>query len=129
MKFYVSSRFNKKKEVKALHEQIIAKGHEITRDWTSIALLKPYDADPVTSKVHAQQAIEAVQNSDVHILLSDEQATGMYTELGAALVSNIKTGKPKIFIIGEHNARSIFYFHPSVERVKTIEEVFALLRL
>ena len=49
----------------------------------------------------------------------------MYTELGAAISHYIGQGKPKIFVIGDHTSRSPFYFHTSVNRRKTFDEVLA----
>ena len=56
-------------------------------------------------------------------MLSDEAGTGMYVELGAAIASYLERGKPEIFVIGPHNSRSMFYFHPAVQRVDNLEGV------
>ena len=51
----------------------------------------------------------------------------MYVELGAAIASNLLTGKPKIYAAGEHNSRSMFYFHLSVERFSSAEDVLSVI--
>ncbi len=122
MNIYVSSRFNRKQDVRALYKELEAKGHTITRDWTAKPVMKPYDADPAMSAENAATAVIAVQEADAHIILADEDATGLYVELGAAIASQLQTGKPKIFAVGDHNARTMFYFHPAVKRVKSIQE-------
>lgn len=127
MKVYVSSRFNRKEEVRSLFRALAAKGHTITRDWTQDPVIKPYDADPDSSKSHAIESAKAITGADCHILLTDETATGSYVEFGIAVASNIATGKPRIIVVGSHNARTMFFFHPSVERVETPEEALAKL--
>ena len=46
----------------------------------------------------------------------------MYVEFGIALASNVKTGLPKIYVVGKKNDQSQSYFHPNVHRVSSIEE-------
>lgn len=53
-----------------------------------------------------------------------QKGAGMHVELGAAIATAMKTGKPKIYVVGETNDRSIFYFHPNVKRASCIEDVF-----
>ncbi len=65
-----------------------------------------------------------MRNSDVFILLSDDAGTGMYAELGAAILLNLEHGRPQIYIVGKDNARSMFYFHPAVKRRNSIDDVF-----
>lgn len=57
------------------------------------------------------------------ILVSDEAGTGMYTELGMAMQRNSEEGSPQIYVVGNYLSRSVFYFHPAVNRVNNIEEV------
>lgn len=65
-----------------------------------------------------------MRECDVFILLSDGPAgTGRYVELGAAIQSQPESQKPLIYVVGERNMDSIFYFHPTVKRRGTIEEV------
>jgi len=65
-------------------------------------------------------------NADIFVLLSSKEIVhkGIYVELGAALVSNISTGRPKIFVIGEYRDYGMFFFHSKARRVSTIEDVF-----
>jgi len=63
--------------------------------------------------------------SDVFCLLSDEAGTGMHTELGAAISHYLDHGRPRIYVIGEHTARSMFYFHPAVQRLENKKQFLA----
>ncbi len=123
MKIYIAARFGKKQEVRNLYELLKERGHEITLDWTTHEFIKPFEDNQEIAEKYSVEDIEGVRNSDVFILLTDEAGTGMYVELGAAIFSNIEFGKPKIYVIGEYTSRSMFYFHPSVNRRKSIEEV------
>lgn len=51
----------------------------------------------------------------------------MCGELGVAIASHLKHGKPKIYVIGDHTARLMFYFHPSVSHRRTMDEVLGEL--
>lgn len=123
MKIYIAARFNKKQETLNLYEQFRKLGHEIIADWTLHKPIKPYENNPELSRDYSIEDIDAAGNCDIFILITDEDGTGMYIELGAAISSNLAYGKPKIYIIGEHTSRSMFYFHPSVNRRKNIDEI------
>jgi len=124
MKFYIASRFGLKEEVRVLYKTLEDKGHEIIADWTQHKTVKPYAENKELSRDYAIEDIKGTMNCDVFILISDEAGTGIYTELGAAIANNIKFGAPKIYVVGEHIDRSIFYYHPSVKQMSTTEEVF-----
>lgn len=124
MKIYIAARFDRRHEVLELYKLILEHGHEITADWTLHKPIKPYEQNEELAAKYANEDIEGVKNCDVFIILSDEGgSTGMYVELGAAILSNLKCGKPKIYVIGD-KLRSMFYFHPVVNRRKNINEVF-----
>ncbi len=58
------------------------------------------------------------------ILLSEKDGgTGMHIEFGVALILNKLFNKPKIYVVGEANSRSTFYFQDGVKRVDTLEDV------
>ena len=123
MKIYLAARFGKKEEVRYLYRRFKELGYEIASDWTLHKPIKPYESNHETAREYSIEDINAVRNCDVFILMTDEAGTGMYVELGVAISSNIEQGKPKIYVIGEHTSRSMFYFHPSVNRRKTIDDV------
>ncbi len=127
MKFYIAARFNLMDKIKEVYKLLVEEGHEISLDWTEHKPIKPYDKNINTSKQYSIEDIDGVRNSDVFVLVSDEAGTGMYVELGVAILSNIIYGKPRIFIIGENNTRAMFYFHPSVERRENLEQVLSEL--
>lgn len=124
MKIYVAARFSEKKEVLRIYKLLREKGHTIIADWTLHKNIDPYDKNQAIAKKYAIEDIEAVTNSDVFILLtSAKPGLGSTTELGAAIASNELSGKPKIYVLGTHMSQNFCYFHPSVNRFKTIKQL------
>lgn len=123
MKFYIASRFGLREKVRVIYQRIQQKGYQISSDWTTHKPVKPYSQNPEISKEYAVDDIQGVRDCDVFVLLSDQAGTGMYAELGAAILSNLEHGKPDIYVIGEYNDRSMFFFHPAVKRRETLDQV------
>lgn len=128
MKIYIAARFIEKEEVSRLYKLLSQKGYEITTDWTLHKSIKPYEENQELARRYTTEDIEGVRDCDVFILLSDESGTGMHVELGAAIFSNIKFRKPKIYVVGKYKSNHMFYFHPSVNRRETIGEVLEEIR-
>lgn len=126
MKFYIAARFTEKEHVREIYRFLKDKGHEITADWTLHKTIKPYDENSAIAKDYAVEDMNGVIDADVFVLVTSENTgSGSAGELGAAILSKIKSGKPKIFVIGEHMGNNFFYFHPTVIRRKSIEEVLS----
>lgn len=123
MKFYIAARVSKKSVVRNIHEVLVNKRHETLSTWIDEGQIKPYNIHSSRAKRRAIQCIDAIKKSDVFILISDKTGAGMYTELGMAIVFNHLNKKPKIFVVGSHIDRSMFFFHPSVKRKKNLNEV------
>lgn len=129
MKIYIAARFDKKEEVRGLQKLLSEKGHEITADWTLHKPIKPYNENSEIAKDYATEDVNGAKDCDVFMLLTDEAGTGMYVELGVAILSHLQSGKPKIYAVGEHISRSMFYFHPSVNRRENIGQVLKELKI
>ena len=129
MVFYISSRVADIEKVKEIIKYIEQRGHKVKTDWTEHTPPRPYDSNIKISKKYAIEDINASMNCDIFVLLTSNAGTGMYTEFGSAIANNLSKGKPKIFVIGEYVTRSMFFFHTSVTRKETIEEVFEVLSL
>lgn len=124
MKFYIASRVKDRYLVKDIHKKLLDLGHEVTSKWVDENNIIPYEDNVESASTRAQQCIKDSGDCDVFILITDESGAGMYTEFGAALSSNVTTkGTPKIYVIGSHLNRSMFFFHPRVKRVSSFEEV------
>jgi len=123
MKFYIASRFKLKDKVGDIYELLRSKGHETVTDWTKHKPVKPYKENSEFAEKYAAEDLRGVIGSDVFIIMSDDAGTGMHTELGAAIAENLRSGKPEIYVVGEHTSRSMFYFHPSVNKKENINQV------
>ena len=122
VKFYLAGSFGQRTEIEAMMERVRAGGGEITSDWTKHTPISPYVDHSEQAGVYAKEDIEGARDCDVFVLVPEEKGgTTQFAELGAALVSETVQ---KVFIVGPHNSRSLSFFHPKVERVGTIEEVF-----
>ena len=123
MKFYIAARTSQKEQVREIYRKLKRKGHEISNDWTRLPLKRPYEENFELAKRSIEEISEAIKNSDVVVLISDEAGIDMYGEFGEAIMSNMITGKPLNYVIGDYLNKSILFFHLSVNRRKTIEEV------
>lgn len=125
MKIFISARSYHREKTQSLYEELRRRGHTITFDWTLHENIKPYIDNPELSAKYSHQDIMGVFDCEVFILLTDEEVgTGVFTEFGAALMTSIVCdGEPKIYVVGEHNTRSMFFFHPNVKRIDSVEEL------
>jgi len=124
VKFYIAARFTEKDKVRGIYQLLKKNGHQITADWTLHKPIKPYDKNAEIARDYALEDMNGVIDCDVFVLIaSEDTGTGSAGELGAAILSQAKLGKPKIYVIGEYMGNNFFYFHPTVIRKNNIEEV------
>ena len=128
MKFYIASRVKNKELVKNIHQKLISSGHTVLSTWVDEKSANPYENHVLEAKNLAIQCVNAVKECDVFILISDETGSGMYTEMGVALSRSTKN-KPKIYVIGDYINRSAFFFHPSVKRLSSFNDVLKDLEI
>lgn len=94
-------------------------GHDITFNWTMIEHLRPYDTNSSASEDAAIRESQGVMNADVLVVLSHESGVGMYVELGIA----IGNGIPVRVVTNTKDSHTMFFHHPLVKRVESIEEI------
>lgn len=124
MKFYVTGRSNNYERVREVFERVKAAGHEVTFEWTTLPMVKPYHVHHKQAAEYAKRGIDGVVEVDVYILFAHEDGNGVYTELGAALASNTIQGTPKIYAIGEEAKwAAMFNYHPAIKWRGSVEEV------
>ncbi len=121
MKWYFASRTRHKEIVKSIGKILESHNHELSFDWTSLDKIIHYDE--YLCKEIAEKISSAIYNTDVFVLISDPEGTDMFIELGIAIKSFLDNKKPKIYIVGEYNKRSLMHFHPSIIHMDSIEEV------
>jgi hypothetical protein len=124
MKFFVTGRSTNSDEVEKVFQAILALGHNVTFHWTALPMVKPYQENSGEAEKFAEQAVRAVTESDVYILLSHSDGNGVFAELGAALATWEKDHKIQIFAVNEGNkALAMFHYHPAITWVNSVEEV------
>ncbi len=125
MKWYIASRQKEKANVKKLIKLLRRYNHQVDYDWTLFGDLKPYNKNEEKYSETTQKISSAILDSEVFVLLSDSGGTDMFIELGMAIANNIKNKTPRIYIIGEHNKRSLMHFHPCIKRLDSIDDIFS----
>jgi hypothetical protein len=123
LKVYVAAKFERKKIINYLYKKILEKGHSISYDWTTHKPIKPYEHNEENSKIYSNNELIGILNCDIFVYISDNSGTTLPMEFGAALMHAKKTGKPKIYVVGEFNDKSPWFFNELVYRKETIREV------
>ena len=126
MKFYVAAFVEEKERVQAIYQRLRALGHSITVDWTVPLDLSDEERDRHPERVGevAIRDMDGVRECDVFILLSDPpDGKAKYAELGGAIMLRLVSGRPSFFVMGEQTHHSVFFYHPEVHRVRTLEDV------
>jgi hypothetical protein len=124
MKWYLASRFKQRELIQELTKALVMKGETVVYEWARLGSLKPYNKNKDQSTVIAGEVARSFDGIDVFVLISDEAGTDMFVELGLAIGESLRSEDMRIYIVGEHNDRSLMHFHPSVIRVENLEDVF-----
>ena len=122
MKVYIAATFERKEEVKEIQQRFIKQGHVISADWTTHKTIAHEAKQEELAKEYAIEDVDGVSSTDLFILLVGERkSTGAHIELGVALGANV----PNVYVVGETDDSSLFYYHPKVKRIKTIDEILS----
>ena len=79
---------------------------------------------PETSTPAASAMVDAAYNSDIFILLANDDILGAAVELGAAIASTkVKAGKQVVIVDPFTHRQSIFYAHEAVRAVRDIKSL------
>ena len=126
MRFYVAAFIGEKERVRQIQHELRTLGHEISEDWTLYDGIPIGERDRLPDKVGeiAIRDMRGVRNCEVFLLLSDPpDGRAKYVELGAAILSAIEHGRPRIYVLGEATNHSVFFYHPVVRRALTLQDV------
>lgn len=130
VKIYVAGPLADVATVRAVQSAVVSAGHELTLDWTEDASLgEDYGSQLDVSGKLAQEELNAVMAADaVLVIASEHDGRGMFVELGAALARAQQRELAHVVIVGEIRHESVFYFHPVVQRVASVQDWLEYLR-
>ena len=129
-RIFVSGQINDFETVREVQEALKAAGHTITHDWTTnetgAQMLGSRESKLANIKEATRRAtndIRGVLSADVYVICTNNQdaGKGMYVELGAAIAVAESSVDFKVYLLGDMNHMTIFYFHPKVQRVESME--------
>lgn len=130
MRVYIATSLERVQEQRALAARLRRLGHEITYDWSVHGSVQHLGPDRIREVAAAEVA--GVVAADVVIVLLPG-GRGTHVELGIALGLRAHGNRPRILVVGDqHDSEEarmlvagrecVFYSHPWVTRVATIEE-------
>ena len=125
MKIYVASSIKNKDKVQEVFRALRSEGHEVTTDWTLTDDIPEDERGRKKDYIQsiAKRDFEGIGECDVFVLLSEpSEGRSMYVELGLAIATHEATGKPSVFVVGQDHNESVFYFHPAVQRVGSLDD-------
>ena len=129
MRIYVAGPVADTVTVQKVQDAVLAAGHELTLDWSADVSFAEGFANQIDRSARmAGEELDAVIAADaVLVVASRHDGRGMFVELGVALARASRGDLDHVVLIGEIHHESVFYFHPLVQRVPTVEDWFAQL--
>ncbi len=127
MKCFVSGRSSNFEEIVRVTQLIRENGHHITHDWTVLPMIKPYSEHKDTAGRYATSQLKGISEAEVCIFLAHYDGTGLFAELGAALMQAQLQQKLKIYAVATDIPEAMFHYHPAIIWKSTIDEVLAEL--
>ena len=120
MKFFVSGKFEDRKNVRKLMDEIEELGHTITYDWT----IDEEDAEgyPVVNTINDTRGVQICETLACRFIEVNDYR-GALVELGIAIGLN-----KRICIIGHGADKCIFVNHPQCQRFETDFEFLNYVR-
>lgn len=125
MKVYVAGLLGEAERINQAQHAIVAAGHSLTHDWTTdLSFAEDYASRPDDSATIARDDLGGVMEADAVVVLAprDEPGRGLFVELGAALARAEIGDLDHVVGVGMIAHESVFYFHPRVTRVNTVDE-------
>jgi len=126
MRVYTAGTVEDKERIQLIQKQFRDKGHVIDVDWTTHKWVaeQPKEEQEQLFTEYAIEDVQGVREAEVFILiLGNRKSVGAHIELGVALGAKV----PHIYIVGQTDDPNLFYFHPNVKVVETIDTVLGEL--
>ena len=126
MKFYLASRFERRKELQGYAQQLEKLGHTITARWLDPAFGHQItEGDQVSQAFNEQLATEDLEDidncSDFVVFMPGGSRGGMNVELGYAIALRRVFGNhPRIYVISGHT--NVFTYLKFIYHYKDFED-------
>jgi hypothetical protein len=124
MKAYVAGRVHEQASAQEVGRLLAEFGLEISFDWTTAEVRRPYEQYRDEAAAAALKMIEGARSCQFFVLLWDESLYGAHWEAGAALGASLSgyAGSPqRIYIVGKKRRVSIFEMIPVVRTVESLD--------
>ena len=138
MKVFVSGQIGDIDNVRLAQDALMQAGHKITHDWTRnetgdkmLASRQDKLDNPEETAKRAVLDINGVLGADAYVICTNNESPGkgMYVELGTAIAMAESRRGFNIYLLGEMNHMTIFYLHPKVQRVESVEALLKNLEI
>jgi len=126
MKWYFASRTKHKDFINKIINFIKLNNHSVVYDWSKLENLEPYNENSEKSSNIAMEISKELKNVDIFVLISDENGTDMFIELGIVIGNWLQNEKIRIYSVGKFNDRSLMHHHPAIKRVNNLKKVFSI---
>jgi hypothetical protein len=126
MRFYIASYVGERQRTQEIQSRLRSLGHEITADWTAFPGIPSEERNtrPDDVTAIAVRDLDGIVKAEAFILLAGvPEGRAKYAELGAAIMSAVQTGKPRIYVLGKDPVHSVFFFHPTVKRMTSLDDI------
>lgn len=125
---YVAGHLADSAAVANAQRAVVSAGHELTHDWSQdLEVTTDYASRPEHSTQIAEADLSGVMLADAVIVIasSPEPGRGLFVELGAALARAEMGLLRHVVAVGTIVHESVFYYHPRLRRVETVQEWLA----
>lgn len=126
MNFYLAGRLGAGEgTIGEFSDELEGRGHLVLEKWFNQGRLpKPYLENIETNGVAARSMIKAAFACDAFVLFPEDTVLGAAVELGAALGSTVLREDKQVIIVNPYDVRqSVFYTHPAVTVVESIDQI------
>lgn len=128
---YVTGKFARDEgAVREVMAELMRRGYSFPYDWTAHPVSKPFADHLEEANAAAEAMLDAVVKSHVVIVLMSARLWGGLIECGAVMLASVLAQhlgyRKRIYLVGRRSIveRSIFAFHRSITRCRTLAEVW-----
>ncbi len=123
-RWYFAARIRHQEKIAELTRFLEIKNELVMSDWVFQYPKKPFHEHVAETQTMASSVVDSLLQTDIFVLISDAEGTDMFVELGIIIANQKLHPEIRIYIVGEHNKRSLMQMYPSIIHVDHLEEIF-----